>query len=393
MATNTTVGIDVGTYAVKAVMVEHAKKNDRFHARILGTGISESKGLRHGYIVNSEEATESIKQAVRELEKKTGIKVKKAFISVGGVGLNGIVSKGEEVIGNPDSEVTDMDVSKAIQNSEQNISADLLLNRRMIHSIPLEFKLDGKPALGKITGLKGVKLEAKALFITCLESHINDLIEAVEEAGVEVADVMASPIAGSLGILTKPQKMAGCVLVNIGAETVSIVIYENDIPTSLEVFPIGSNDITNDIALGLKIPLEDAEHIKLGGIGQSPVPKKKLDDIVSARFSDMFELIESHLKKISRNGLLPAGAIISGGGSHANNIEDFAKSALNLPAKTAEINYKNGNKENSIDSVWSVAYGLCILGFNSEEEKVFNVKGMAKRTKGKVFSFLKQFLP
>src|SRR5690606_12965798 len=110
-----------------------------------------------------------------------------------------------------------------------------------------------KKILGRVAGLKGSKLEVKALFVTCLEPHLGDLIEAVEEAGVDVIDVVASPIAASFVTLSKPQKMTGCVLANIGAETLSIVVFEDNIPVSLEVFPIGGANITNDIALGLKI--------------------------------------------------------------------------------------------------------------------------------------------
>lgn len=124
-----------------------------------------------------------------------------------------------------------------------------------------------------------------------------DLMYAVDRAGIEVIDVLASPIAASVVTLTKAQKIAGCVLANIGAETISVVVYENNIPISLEVFPIGSTDITHDIALRLEFPIEEAENIKMGVVTATSVSRKKLDEIVNARLSDMFELIEAHLKK------------------------------------------------------------------------------------------------
>ena len=131
------------------------------------------------------------------------------------------------------------------------------------------------------------------------------MIQAVESVGVEVEDVMASPLAASLVTLSKAQKIAGCVLANIGAETVSIAVFEDDIPLSLKVFPIGSRDITNDIALGLKISLEEAEQIKLGTITGTDYTQKQLDDIILSRLRDMFDLIEAHLKKIGKNGPQP----------------------------------------------------------------------------------------
>ena len=142
---------------------------------------------------------------------------------------------------------------------------------------------------------------------------------------------MASPLAGSLVMLSKAQKRAGCVLANIGAETVSIVVFENNTPVSLKVFPIGSSDITNDIALGLKIPLEEAEKIKRGGMSDAAYSKRKLDEIISSRLTDIFELIDAHLKKHNRDGLLPAGIIITGGGSSITSVQDLARAALRLP--------------------------------------------------------------
>ena len=240
--------------------------------------------------------------------------------------------------------------------------------------------------------MKGAKLEVRMLFVTCLEPHLNDLMQAIDDAGIDVIDVMASPIAASFVTLSKSQKIAGCVLANIGAETISIVVFENNIPISLEIFPIGSNDITNDIALGLKIPLEEAENIKIGSIGSNSYPKKKLDEIIHARLSDMFELIENHLKKIGRNGLLPAGIFITGGGGSIGTIEDFAKVALKLPSRIASLGL--GDQKNRIkDSTWAVAYGLCMRDLSKEDQKTLVVKGRMNETKEKIFGWIKQFLP
>jgi cell division protein FtsA len=239
--------------------------------------------------------------------------------------------------------------------------------------------------------MRGSKLEAKMLFITCLEPHLADLMYAVDRAGIEVIDVLASPIAASVVTLTKAQKIAGCVLANIGAETISLVVYENNIPISLEVFPIGSTDITHDIALGLKVPIEEAENIKMGVVTQTSVPRKKLEEIVHARLSDMFELIEAHLKKIGRNGMLPGGIFISGGGSGIGTIEDFAKASLKLPSKIAQINL--GEKSRLGDSTWSVAYGLCMVGFSKDTQHDIGIKGSTHDAFKKVFGWFKQFLP
>lgn len=372
MARHIATGIDIGTFQVKAVIAEETLREDgrgKAMPQIIGTGASESKGLHHGYIVNQSEVARSVRAAVSQAEKESGLKVKRAFVSVGGIGLSGIGASGSVAISRADLEITERDMQLALEAAEESIPHATSVNRRIINTIPVEWKADGKTIWGRVEGLKAQKLEVKALFITCLEHHLDDHIKAIEEAGVEVIDVVASPIAASFVTLSKKQKNAGCLLANIGAETLSVVVFENGTPISLEVFPIGSTDITNDIALGLKVPLEEAESIKLGSITRASYSRKKLEEIVSARLSDMFELIEAHLKKIGRNALLPAGIVITGGGSGLGSIKDFAETSLKLPSKVGEIHFGETESGNIKDSVWSVAYGLAILGFNADDEQ------------------------
>jgi cell division protein FtsA len=393
MLRNTTVGIDIGTYQIKVVVSELQNVNGKTTTKIIGTGISESKGMRHGYIVNSGDVSASISTAVKIAEKASGIKIHKAYIAVGGIGLGSATSTGTTIVSRADLHITDLDIEKATSNCEENIPTNLIQNQKILHSIPLSYKIDGKSVLTKSPlDMKGTKLEVKMLFVTCLEPHLNDLLEAVDSTGIDIVDVMASPIAASFVTLSKTQKMAGCVLANIGSETMSIVVFENNIPISMEVFPIGGTDITNDIALGLKIPLEEAENLKIGAIGTNSYPKKKLEEIVGARLTDMFELIENHLKKIGRNGLLPAGIFITGGGSGITNIEDFAKAALKLPSRIAALNTFD-QKTNIKDSEWAVAYGLCVLGFSKEEKTNLGIKHAGFKLWNKIFSWIKQFSP
>lgn len=390
MSSRITAGIDVGTYEVRVVVAEQNSENSL--PTILGTGRAESKGLRHGYIINTADVTKSVSLAVRQAEKSSGIKIKKAFISIGGIGLSGINSQGSTIVSRADQEITEIDTEQAVLSAEDSIPNALIQNRKIIYSIPTAWKVDGKPVLGRVLGMKGVKLEAKTLFVSCIEPHLDDLVLAVEEAGVDVIDVVASPIAASFVTLSKSQKIAGCVLANIGAETVSIVVFENNIPISLEVFPIGGSDITNDIALGLKVSLEEAESIKLGGVTATNYSKKKLEDIISARLGDIFELIEAHLKKIGKSGVLPAGIIITGGSSSIGLIEDLARSYLRLPSRTASLDIGNG-KFQIKDSSWSVAFGLCIISNLPDEEERLGLKKHGKTIFKKVLQTLKQFLP
>lgn len=395
MSRNTVAGIDIGTYHVKVVIADAREKNEKGTPKIIGLGSAESRGMRHGYVSNVRDVAESVRRAVHSAEEKAGVKVKKAFVGVAGIGLAGAHVSSSLITSRADAEITKLDIDKLHEQCERDIPKAAIANRRIIYAIPLQYKVDAVPALGKIEGLKGNKIELKQLFVTCLEHHVTDLIQAVNEAGIEVEDVMASPIAAGFVTLSKAQKIAGCVLANIGAETVSIAVFENNIPTSIEVFPIGSTDITNDIALGLRVPLEEAEQIKVGAITGSSYPKKKLDEIVSARLSDIFELIEAHLKKVGRNGLLPAGIVITGGGSGLNSVSDMARAALKLPARVGTLGILEG-KQSFKDATWAVAYSLCLWGLHTDEdpngiETTFNT--LTKRIWRRAIDWVKQFLP
>lgn len=403
MSRSISVGIDIGTHQTRVVIAEEIRVNGHIVPKVIGTGSAESRGLEHGFIKNPAEAVMSVRQAVNLAEKSAGVEIKRAFVGIGGIGLSSTTANGSVVITRADLEVTTLDISKALETAETAIPHTASLNKKIINTIPVEYKIDGKVVWGQVLGLKAEKLDVKTLFIMCLERHIQDLIKVVEDAGIEVIDVVASPIAASFVNLSKKQKKAGCVLANIGAETLSLVVFEDGTPISLEVFPLGSNDITNDIALGLKIPLEEAENIKLGSITSSSYPKKKLDEIISARMSDMFEMIEAHLKKINRNALLPAGVVLTGGGAGISGLKEFAQNELRLPSRIADIHFGDDKEPASgkgRDSAWSVAYGLTVIGFNAENQQgsvglgqVEKIVEKGKRCMRAISRWLGQFLP
>lgn len=393
IARNITVGIDIGTYEIRVVVAELARGTEKFVPRIIGMGRAESRGMRHGYVVEPSEVTASLLTAVRQAEKTSGVEIKRAFLAVGGVTLGSITSQATLVISRADSEVSEQDVKKVLEICEQELPTSAMLNKKILHAIPIAYKIDGKPVLGRPEGMKAIKFEVRALFITTAEQHLNNLVNVVGEAGIEIDDVMASPIAASLVTLTKTQKIAGCMLANIGAETVSTIVFENNIPIALEVFPIGSGDITNDLALGLKIPLEDAQRLKHGESINASVSKKKYEEIVYARLSDIFELIDAHLKKLGRNELLPAGIVITGGGAGLSSIDEIAKTSLRLPSRIASILGEDNSRNVLKNPSWSVAYGLCIFGFTHEDHPYIGPGLIGSSVVGKTLQWLKQFIP
>ncbi|MEK7143680.1 MAG: cell division protein FtsA [Patescibacteria group bacterium] len=386
---NITVGIDIGTQSTRVIVGEYGSADNA--PNIIGMGVAESRGVRHGYINNKAEAQKCLGKALLEAERGSKIKIRRAFAAVGGLSLDSIMGTGLAVISKADDEVTDLDVKRAVAESEKSLGT--LPNRRILHAVPVRWKLDGKEIWGRPIGMKGLKLEVKTLFVTCLEQHLNDMVEVIENSGVEVIDVVASPIAASLVTLTKRQKTAGSVLVNIGAETVSMVVFENDVPIFLHIFPIGGADITNDIALGLKIPIEEAEEVKIGSYQMANYPHKKLDEIIEARLTDIFELVENYLKKIGRSGLLPAGIILTGGSAQLSIIENLAKETLKLPSKIITPDLIQNSKGKIKDSSWVVAYGLLMLSNKLSQEDEGLLKTFLAKAKTLLHTSLKELLP
>lgn len=262
-----------------------------------------------------------------------------------------------------------------------------------MHTIPLRYYVDGARVLGRSpVGMKGMRLSVETLFITSLERHVSDLVEAVEAAGIEVEDVVASPLAASFVALSKMQKRVGCVLCNIGSETLSMIVFEDMTPISVKVFPMGAADITNDLALGLRIAPEEAEQLKQGAILGAPFPKKKIDDLIAKRVSDMFKLVEAHLKKIGKDELLPGGVILTGGGSSVQTISDLAKAVLRLPSRVASLADSANAKMQLKDGSWAVAYGLTIWGLQGSDLEPATDNGFTDAFRG-AWRWFKKFLP
>jgi len=387
---NYTCGIDIGTHTTRVVVLGY--NNSTKSLSVLATGQAETEGVRRGYITNTDLVAGSIRKAVDQAEKILGYKIRQVFVSIGGISLNSVISSGSVIISKADQEITNLDVAKALSSSEENLD---LVNKKIIHILPVGYKLDGKEIYVRPEGMHGVKLEVKTLFVTCLKQNIDDLATSFALAKVNIIDIIASPIAESVILLSSKQKIAGCVSVNIGSETVSLAVFENNQLISLQILPIGSTDITKDIALGLKISLEEAESIKLGSVIGGNYPQKKIDEIIEARLGDIFELIENQLKRLRRSELLPAGIIFSGGGSYINKIVDLAKNQLKLPVRLGPVDISINNKFKIRDASWYTAFGLALSSSDNYIDE--NLKSLfgnnLKQVKGFFKSIFSQLLP
>src|SRR3989344_677708 len=309
--------IDIGSENIKAVCIE--KRPDDSALRILGASLIASAGMRRGSVIKSDQLVPKIKEAASDLERISGIPLRHVFLTFGSPALGFQKARGRIAISRADGEIASHDLDRALKQARP--TSQVLANREVLETFGLNYMVDSEISTKDAIGIKGENLEVEALFVTALRKPLGALIECVESAGLAVDDVITAPLASNRSLLTLKQRGVGAVI-------------EENPPYSLAVFPIGSEHITMDIALGFQVSLPEAEKIKCSGAlpDDSQQAKKKFASIVEARLEDMFELVEVHLKKVGRAGLLPGGIVVGGGGSRIPGIAELAKSILRLPA-------------------------------------------------------------
>ncbi len=383
---HTITGIDIGTASTKVVICE---VTDSRSLKVIGRGISPSRGIKGGYISNVPEAAESLKAAIAQAETEASVRVTHAYVAIGGIGVDEQRIATEINLGKHPRAVTEEDVQYAISlartKAEQQVS-----NKRIIHEIPLSMTLDGAHTLGSVVEQKGRILTAEVLFVFAHEQHIDKTIETCEDANVEVIDVMASPLAASLVLLNKMQKTAGCALLLLGAETTAVAVFDEGLPVSVKVLPFGSQYITDELALTMKISLEEAERLKKNYHTQLTHPRKKVALIVERKIKDVLKRVAMHLKTVPHGQLLPAGIYLAGGGSHLYHLVEFTKSTLKLPVAFAETK-TSAQRTHQRELLCAVAHGMCIFGHEQELDQSPSVSPRAFLTKAT--RWLKQFLP
>ena len=383
-------GIDVGSQYVK-VVIAGPPESPELPMTIIGTGSSPTHGMRQGYVMSVGDVSRSVAEAVTRAAQAAKVTVTRARISIGGISLEELRSTGEVTLTTSAGVVTERDVERVLKESEKRAAAKLV-NCTIIHTIPLSYRLDGSLIQGRPQGLRGTKLGVETLIVSVLTQHHDDLIEAVEGAGVEVDGIMASPLAASFITLTKAQKTAGVVLANIGAETLSMIIFDNDLPLSTKVFPIGSTNITNAIALSFQLPLPEAEQLKRGAVTGSDISPKKFAKVVEDQLKEMYDLVNVQLKAVARQRLLPAGIVLTGGGASIPDAATVARVTLKLPAQVGLP--PAIPRAGALDATWSVAYGLCRWGFAEDSAiPLYTFGEIMRRTLESIKSSVRALLP
>jgi cell division protein FtsA len=380
------VGVDIGSGSLRAVGV--VRDSEVRHPIVVATYKKTIDGIERGNIINSEEVTREIIDAVDALEVESGHDTIHTLVSLGAIGLSSHHVNGQAQVSRGDASVTDLDIENAISDAHKSVPD--IRNKAVVHTIPMKYRLDGHDVPGSIIGVRGNKLEVKTLFITYPLQCMNVLKKSLEGAKIRVTDIVAGPIAESIPLLTKKQKVAGVALINIGAEVTSILVYENNIPLLVSTIAVGGNDVTKDIALGMKITLEEAEEIKCGR-STLPHSKRRLEEIVEARLEDMCTKITKEFARIGRQELLPAGIVVCGSSSLTPRLEYVFRSELKLPIKIATNELTRLTQDTLRDSGWARCYGLTFLAPNDTENDAF--KELLTSLFTRVKKLVVQFLP
>lgn len=413
---NIITGLDVGTSKVRVVVASIKGKED-IKPRIIGVGESISLGMRKGVVVDIEEMTKSIKKAIDQAERGSGVKIEKAFVSIGGSHIKAKTSKGIVAVSRADEEVSKDDILRAIGNAS---AVSLDPNREVVHVIPREFSIDGQEGIQDPRGMTGVRLEVDTLIIEGLTPYIKNLRKCLNAAGVEIKELVLDILAVGHAVLSRRQKELGVLVLDLGAGTVGMTVYEERKLLHVHILPIGSAHITNDIAIGLRSSIETAEKIKLtyGSCLPDEVTKKdnidlsKIDEkeegvanrkeiakIIEARIEEIFDLINKELKKIDRERLLPSGVILVGGGSKIPGIIDLVKERLKLPAQLGYPQGIDGLVEKVDDPAFATAVGLIFWGLEmskeGEGERLFFASKVPStvNTIDKIKRWFRNFLP
>ncbi len=410
---NIVVGLDVGTCCIRTVVAR--LKADGSKPQLIGVGQAPSCGLRKGIVVDIDEVVKSISQSVQEAERMSGVPIERAYVSVSGNHINTRISKGVAAISRADGEVSKEDVLRAI-NAASAIS--LSQNREIIHIIPRSFSVDGQVNIKEPVGMNGVRLEVDALIIEGATPFIKNLTKCVSEAGLEIEELVLAPLAASRSALSKRQKELGVLALDLGGGTAGLTIFEEGDIVHSCVLPIGSSHITNDIAIGLRSDIDLAERIKLeyGAAISSEIDKKDLIDlsklsmggekgiiprvevvnIIEARISEILELVGKELKKVDRQGLLPAGVVLLGGGAKVPGLVDLTKEELKLPVQVGFPLDLDGPMDDVDDPSFATAIGLILWhldGQDRDKENTALSKFSLSPFFRKVKEWLKGFLP
>ena len=339
--------IDIGSSKIKTLIGSFSEDKK---LRILGVGVVNSLGIRKGNILDMDEFRSNIDASLSEAEKMIGEHIDSVYISLSGVTIESMVNTG--IVAVPGGEVSEDDVNRALDMSQNGVD---LQNRSVLKVVPESFSLDGTSGVKNPIGMGAKKLEVKAHIISISEGALTNIKKGISDVGVDIIDIFANILSAPEAVLTRRQRELGVVCIDIGASTTDVAVYEEGTLVFSSVIPLGGEHVTSDIALGLRISIDLAERLKLehadltlckdekykdeevdlskySKTETESISKKYLSEIARARYSEILYFVNTELKRIGRDGMLPEGAVVTGGGAKMRGLIDLSKEVLRLPS-------------------------------------------------------------
>ncbi len=401
---NLIAGLDIGSSTTKLLLAKEKKEDSGLEAVYFIE--MPSSGVRKGVVISPDKVSGIISNLVDKIKAETGQRVNSVFASINGSHIFTTFSRGTVAVSRADQRISEEDVERLLQAAK---TFSLPLNNEILEIFPKEFIIDGQAGIKEIVGLKGVRLETEVLVLASFAPYKNNLNQAISNADLQIADIIPSALAAADAVLTPQQKELGVALLDIGAGTTNLAVFEEGILTHLSVFPMGSANITNDIAVGLKTDVDTAEAIKnkIGSCSSKSGQKKEkieaegeeilifsqktLNKIITARVAEILGEVKKKLKEIGKSGLLPGGVVLTGGGAKLPYLVELAKKELKLPCRIGKpLNFSGLEADPALATIC----GLVLRGANlTNEESWLGQSFSSSQLKDKVKNFFKIFIP
>ncbi len=402
--------LDIGSSKIRTVVaVVDGQSESGNVPNVIGVGLSPSLGMRKGHVIDIEETIHNIISALEDAERMAGVPINHVFVGMSGVHIESFDSRG--VIAISGNEISVDDVARVLEAAQ---AVSIPMNRRILHIEPKSYAVDEQRGIKNPVGMTGIRLEVEAHIITGQVQHVKNLEKCIDQAGVDVDAIVPSTIAASEAVLTKRQKELGVVVIDIGAGSTSISVFEEGTILHSVCLPVGGENVTNDIAIGLRTSIDTAEKIKIefgsvlaeeiqeremidlstvSKMDTQTVSKKYMAEIMQARYYEIFSLIKDEMKRVGRDGLLPAGALLTGAAVKAPGVLDLAREVLGLPVQMGFPVEIGGVIEKVDDPAYATALGTLLWGVR-EGQQQFRVGNLdVKRTLTQVGSWFKNLLP
>ena len=380
------VGLDIGTTKICAVVGEVS--GDEIN--IIGIGTHPSIGLRKGVVVNIEATVESIKKAVEEAELMAGCEISSVYAGIAGGHITGFNSRG--IVAIKGSEITQDDMDRVIDAAR---AVAIPMDREVIHVLPQEFIVDDESGIQNPVGMAGVRLEAKIHIVTGAVTSAHNIVKCANRSGLDVCDIVLESLASSEAVLTDEEKDLGVVLIDLGGGTSDLAIFNKGNIKHTFVLSIGGNNLTNDLAIGLRTPHAEAEKIKkkygtcisrnihgeetievpgMGGRNPRKLPIQILGEILEPRMEEIFTLIKREIYRAEMENIVSSGVVVTGGSALLDGVADSAESILNLPTRIGRPGRIGGLVDVVNNPMYATGVGLVMYGARNQTIKKFRIR-------------------